>query len=135
MKPNDYIEFHYEGVTICMNSVKQVAIMNVPIGGTYMYSLAMIDRGQEPEMLLEDGMSRTWTAGPSKVLGHGAFNFYGEALKQARAVCGWAWEAHPLQEEVEPDLHALYDDEEDPHVNHPSLTASERNPSLTKRRR
>ncbi len=142
MKPKDFLEFHYEGVTICMNAVKQVMILFEPVGSTYMYGVYVVDRGSSGP-LLEDDISRTWSRGPGLAGSTGTFNFYGSALQTARGICGWAWEPHPdshlivKHEQLEEDARQADIEEEVEELiyyNDPSLTASERNPSLTKRR-
>ncbi len=92
MRPKDYLEFHYEAVTICMNETKQVLITREEVEDKYYYIVNVSSRG-EAGSLEEDSMTRSWAVPPSRLESTLSTRFYGESLRLARGICGWVKES------------------------------------------
>ncbi len=89
-KPTDYVEIQLECVIVCTVGDRQSIILFGPVGGTTLYTVQAgfkdYDRHSEVEA-------------PSLSKPLLTTEFFGAALKRARAWCGWDWEAHPKETE------------------------------------
>lgn len=118
-RPHGYMEVHTSAATICIGDGTEAIITFTDVGATRMYALAI---GKAFD-------ARDSSRGPYHSSEVHVYEFYGRALMEARAACGWDWEPHPDNKFAEGYVTRL-----DPitkrHVmidTHPSLTAGERN--------
>ena len=93
-KPAGYIELPLEIAVVCTNHVtrKQAIILRNEVGSAEMYCVYggkfVMSHPQESAPPLSNSIMTTF--------------FFGEALRIARAHCGWVWEPHPDKPEDMP---------------------------------
>jgi len=97
MRPDNYKQFDYEAVTICMNDDKQVLITNELVDDVFHYVIYAGNRGQR-RPLQSDGVTRHWAEGPVTLQLIDVTKYYGDALNTARLLCGWNWEQDKIDE-------------------------------------
>lgn len=85
-RPKHYVELHLDLATVCTNGDRQAVILLEDVGAMTMYCVHAADYIQKQQG--ED---------VAPELSHNliATEFYGAALRRARAWCGWDWEPHP----------------------------------------
>jgi hypothetical protein len=85
-KPSGYVENVFDLVTICTNGDRQALIVLEPVGAAIdgMYTVLAGDRIERHPDVDAPSLSN-----PIAVT-----EFYGAALRKARAWCGWDWYPH-----------------------------------------
>lgn len=89
-RPDGYVELTLDIATLCTNytNSRQAVILFEVVGGTngrYLVHAGEVDYNNERDL----------EAGPALSQDLVVTEFYGEALRKARAWCGWDWDPHP----------------------------------------
>ncbi len=92
-KPTDYVEIQLECALVCTVGDRQSIIMFEPVGDTTKYTVqaGFKDYTRHPSVEAPTLSRPLYTS-----------EFFGAALKRARAWCGWEWEPHPDKHEDMP---------------------------------
>lgn len=118
-RPHGYAEVHTSTATICIGNGTEAIITFTDVGATRMYMV-----GLGPAFGIRDS-----SRGPHHSSEVYVYEFYGKALREARAACGWDWDPHPDKEQHEGYV-TSFDTATGRHITrdtHPSLTPGERN--------